>query len=368
MTAHRQARSCQGNPAAAVKGILPGPVRPPALSGSGPARALPASDNDLRPIVRGRHDGDGIMSLTSFIVLHGGPQEQTHERHERSPAPAGCPLYPCPRRNRSPLPQARVLRPARPGASQVRDAPPGSRRGPPDHGSRSRVRLFPADVLAGAGGLPTLRLAGLDPAASGATPCSQALRRSPGLRAATPGQEPGARSPGPVRVGRGSVGGGRPSAQPRTRSGTLAKKGALTLAAPADDSEEPWVARYEDLRRQVLEEESPPTRRGWGRALVICQGLAAWMKAWPPERCRPPAGASYTDDGCSRGTLPSRVRAAARDAPSGQHDPRHSTGGPFLNSVPQKVTPRPLQRHASLYVRQSTLRQVLENTESSKRH
>ena len=38
-----------------------------------------------------------------------------------------------------------------------------------------------------------------------------------------------------------------------------------------------------------------------------------------------------------------------------------------MNSVPQKVTPRHLQRDAYLYVRQSTLRQVLENTESTKR-
>jgi DNA invertase Pin-like site-specific DNA recombinase len=38
-----------------------------------------------------------------------------------------------------------------------------------------------------------------------------------------------------------------------------------------------------------------------------------------------------------------------------------------MNSMPQKVTPRHLQRNAYLYARQSTLRQVLENTESTKR-
>lgn len=38
-----------------------------------------------------------------------------------------------------------------------------------------------------------------------------------------------------------------------------------------------------------------------------------------------------------------------------------------MNNLPQKVTPRHLQRNAYLYVRQSTLRQVLENTESTKR-
>jgi DNA invertase Pin-like site-specific DNA recombinase len=38
-----------------------------------------------------------------------------------------------------------------------------------------------------------------------------------------------------------------------------------------------------------------------------------------------------------------------------------------MNSTPQKLTARHVQRNAYLYVRQSTLRQVLENTESTKR-
>jgi DNA invertase Pin-like site-specific DNA recombinase len=38
-----------------------------------------------------------------------------------------------------------------------------------------------------------------------------------------------------------------------------------------------------------------------------------------------------------------------------------------MTSESHKVTPRHLQRNAYLYVRQSTLRQVLENTESTQR-
>src|SRR5207237_2480119 len=121
------------------------------------------------------------------------------------------------------------LRPARLGPGQVRDAPPCSGRRLLHHGSRSRLRVFAAGVLPGTGGLPTARLVGLDPAASGTTPCSQALGRSPGVRAAAPGQKPGAPSRCPVRVDRGSVGRDRASAQPRTGSGTPTKKRALTL-------------------------------------------------------------------------------------------------------------------------------------------
>ena len=41
-----------------------------------------------------------------------------------------------------------------------------------------------------------------------------------------------------------------------------------------------WTTRYEDLRRQVLEE---PDGSGWGRSLFMRRGLLAWMEAWPPE-------------------------------------------------------------------------------------
>jgi hypothetical protein len=41
-----------------------------------------------------------------------------------------------------------------------------------------------------------------------------------------------------------------------------------------------WTTRYEDLRRQVLEE---PAGSGWGRSLFMRRGLLAWMEAWPPD-------------------------------------------------------------------------------------
>ncbi len=47
-----------------------------------------------------------------------------------------------------------------------------------------------------------------------------------------------------------------------------------------DRSDEPWTARYEDLRRQVLEEPSLG-RTGRGYLLIVRRGLLAWMQAWP---------------------------------------------------------------------------------------
>jgi hypothetical protein len=45
--------------------------------------------------------------------------------------------------------------------------------------------------------------------------------------------------------------------------------------APASEK---WATRYEELRRQILEE---PEGGGWGRGLLQRRGLVAWMRAWP---------------------------------------------------------------------------------------
>jgi hypothetical protein len=41
-------------------------------------------------------------------------------------------------------------------------------------------------------------------------------------------------------------------------------------------SREAWSARYERLRADWLVQEV-----GWGQALFVRQGMAAWMKGWP---------------------------------------------------------------------------------------
>jgi hypothetical protein len=45
---------------------------------------------------------------------------------------------------------------------------------------------------------------------------------------------------------------------------------------------EVWTARYEDLRRQVVEEHRG-LGQGGGLALFVRQGLVAWMQAWPEQ-------------------------------------------------------------------------------------
>jgi len=69
-----------------------------------------------------------------------------------------------------------------------------------------------------------------------------------------------------------------------------------------------WTARYEDLRREVL---SGCSSGGyWGLALFMRQGLAAWMRAWPPctEPDRP-SEHSPQQLRVDRSSLPSNLRA-----------------------------------------------------------
>jgi hypothetical protein len=47
-----------------------------------------------------------------------------------------------------------------------------------------------------------------------------------------------------------------------------------------------WATRYEDLRRQVLED---PAGSGWGRSLFVRRGLLSWMEAWPQDNDRRPS-------------------------------------------------------------------------------
>jgi hypothetical protein len=66
---------------------------------------------------------------------------------------------------------------------------------------------------------------------------------------------------------------------------------------------EKWATRYEELRRQVLEE---PEGGGWGRALLLCRGLAAWMQAWPID-----------DSAGQEADKPAEPSAAATTLPAG---------------------------------------------------
>src|SRR6266702_6270544 len=86
---------------------------------------------------------------------------------------------------------------------------------------------------------------------------------------------------------------------------------------------------------------------------------------WDRQLDRPAASRSGIAPGFARVSSSRRVAAAHA---CGSHD----CGGVSMISVQPaalyKITARHLSRQAMLYVRQSTLHQVLENTESTARH
>jgi hypothetical protein len=131
------------------------------------------------------------------------------------------------------------------------------------------------------------------------------------------------------------------------------------------------VARYEDLRHRGANEGAG----GLGRALLMGRGMAAWMEAWRhsvPTWDRKPREES--GKGLERADASAHSRFCRRAF-------KHKrcgfwqgwpwwwlTGDNNMNlEAHEKVSAEQLNKEAYLYVRQSTLRQVVENTESTER-
>ncbi len=61
---------------------------------------------------------------------------------------------------------------------------------------------------------------------------------------------------------------------------------------------EVWESRYEQLRKQALEPNETLAQDHWGLGLLICKGVAGWMKAWrDPSGCQDMAAANQTPSG-----------------------------------------------------------------------
>ena len=126
----------------------------------------------------------------------------------------------------------------------------------------------------------------------------------------------------------------------------------------------PWKQRYEAIRQLAVAGSLVLGVDPLGLVLLLRQGVAGWMNSW--------SGLIETTT-----QTPVCGIAAAGDSRFSVAATTHRTAGPnefgspaqrlrFMNAE-SKVTAAHLQRTAYLYIRQSTLRQVLENTESTQR-
>ncbi len=63
----------------------------------------------------------------------------------------------------------------------------------------------------------------------------------------------------------------------------------LTRAIPSGQSQSEHAARYEALRCHAIERQSPVAR--YGLAVLLRQGVAAWIGAWSKVPAAPPRSA-----------------------------------------------------------------------------
>jgi hypothetical protein len=193
---------------------------------------------------------------------------------------------------RSPVPRQRLLRSQRLAPGQVRDAAQRAGRGTPGRRSGRCVRLLATGLLRRSIHVCSRGLAGIAATQAGAETAAQIDRRSPGD---TGGGSPGSRHDAQCRRTRLAPGRSlcNPSAPAHhcspldTVSAAAGKKTALTVAAVDTLDVTRYATQYEMLRSQFTSAASDGTDaacavmqlRGAGLALLLREGLPAWMRA-----------------------------------------------------------------------------------------
>ena len=121
--------------------------------------------------------------------------------------------------------------------------------------------------------------------------------------------------------------------------------------------------QYEGWRRALLQGTRDPLV---GVGVLIGRGLAAWVRLARTSR---PVASIARAAPSRRSTVPEGLQADLLQVWTQMALSVRSSEYYVMTRPPvaEKVTPRHLRRAAYLYVRQSTLRQVLENTESTHR-
>jgi len=125
------------------------------------------------------------------------------------------------------------------------------------------------------------------------------------------------------------------------------------------DADAPATA-YEALRAHVLTGSTAGSHAGL--VVLLRQGVAAWMARCSACSSPAPAAAHTATPLVGDEIHAAIVRVLASMALAGQQGVRRMS-----SEAHQKVIARHLRRNAYLYVRQSTMRQVFENTESTQR-
>src|ERR1035438_4599874 len=205
--------------------------------------------------------------------------QETNPRSQNSGTPARG-LFAPPSRagHRRTVLDSRVFRSARPGSGQVRDATPGAKRGTSGEPVGSPLRLLPSLVLPSAGCVPAGRPAGIDATEARAEESAQTHRRSAGSGPPSAAGRSLSTSGGLSFAGQKQIRHHRSSTQYRARIDPQSKKTTVIETLPHSIPPQEWVARYEQLRSEVLS-RGHGIARGIGLVVFLRQGLTAWMRA-----------------------------------------------------------------------------------------
>lgn len=172
----------------------------------------------------------------------------------------------------------RVFRPSRYAASQVRDASTGSAGWNGCFEGGKNIRFFACFILPDTACLRPARISRFDAASARPQACSQAERRCDGIYLSLQKQKNISSGNGSGNPDKTAFWIKRTSPQYRTSTAASAKKRAVNLSEP-DECLDHCAERYEQLRQMILDGKDYCCQ-GWGLALLIHRGFAAWIYAF----------------------------------------------------------------------------------------
>lgn len=179
---------------------------------------------------------------------------------------------------RYPLLAERILRSSGSGAGKVRNAATGPHRWHFRHRSSAAIWIFARRLLSRAGCVQPWWPSRPFPTAERAKTGSQAHRQDRSVHGASQEQGPGPTGLRSCHDGPRSIRTFASSTKHRESLIQGSKKGASgATVIPCGDPDGIWERRYEILRHAAIATNDRP----WGLAVMVLQGLAAWMRACP---------------------------------------------------------------------------------------
>ena len=233
----------------------------------------------LRHFSLDSHLSSGIIRLTGKLSYSGDPYHGRLWRCKigstRSKWHIKCPSGGCCRRV---ILRQRVFRFSRSDAGQVRDASAGSAGWNDCFAGCKNIRFFASFVLPDTACLRPARISRFDASSSRSQACSQANRRCDGIYFGLQKQKSVSSGNGSGNPDKTAFRIKRTSPQYRTGIAASAKKRAVNLSEP-DGYLDHCAERYEQLRQMILETRDYCCQ-GWGLALLMHRGFAAWVYAF----------------------------------------------------------------------------------------